>query len=146
MLDVGVAINVMPYSVYETLNAGPLNETSVIISFVDKSSVFTRGVLEDVLVQVNQLVFLEDFYVIDLEEQVFYKLTLILIGRPFLKIARKKINVYAGSLTMEFVGKTIKFNTCDAMRYPSDVSYLYWIDVFEPLAQEYVGLTHGDML
>ncbi|KAL7598593.1 hypothetical protein Lser_V15G25870 [Lactuca serriola] len=101
-LDLGASINVMPYLVYESLNVGPLRETSVIISIADKSSVFPRGVLEDVLVQVNQLVFLEDFYVIDLDEQVSSKSSIILLGRPFLKTARTKIDVYAGSLTMEF--------------------------------------------
>ncbi|XP_052622875.1 uncharacterized protein LOC128128099 [Lactuca sativa] len=102
MLDLGASINFMPYSVYESLNVGPLSETSVIISLADKSSVFPRGVLEDVLVQVNQLVFPVDFYVIDLDEQVSSKSALILLGRPFLKTARTKIDVYAGSLTMEF--------------------------------------------
>ncbi|XP_023739296.1 uncharacterized protein LOC111887361 [Lactuca sativa] len=95
MLDLGSFINVMPYLVYESLNVGPLNETGVIILFADKSSVFPRGVVEDVLVQVNQLVFPTDFYVIDLEEQVSSKLALILLGRPFLKMGRTKIDVYA---------------------------------------------------
>ncbi|XP_052623609.1 uncharacterized protein LOC128128892, partial [Lactuca sativa] len=102
MLDLGASINFMHYSVYESLNVGPLSETGVIISLADKSSVFPRGVLEDVLVQVNQLVFPADFYVIDLDEQVSSKSALILLGRPFLKTARTKIDVYAGSLTMEF--------------------------------------------
>ena len=30
MLDLGVSINVMPYSIYASLNLGPLEETSVI--------------------------------------------------------------------------------------------------------------------
>ncbi|XP_023763845.1 uncharacterized protein LOC111912344 [Lactuca sativa] len=54
MLDLGASINVMPYSVYESLNVGPLSETGVIISLADKSSVFPRGVLEDVLVQTTR--------------------------------------------------------------------------------------------
>ncbi|XP_023760500.2 uncharacterized protein LOC111908946 [Lactuca sativa] len=108
MLDLCASINVMPYSVYESLNVGPLSETVVIISLADKSSVFPRGVLEDVLVQVNQLVFPADLYVIDLDEKVSSKSTLILLGRPFLKTARTKIDVYVGSLTMEFDGETIK--------------------------------------
>ena len=53
MLDIGASINVLPYSVYELLSVDPLNEKGVIISLADKSSVFPRGVLEDVLVQVN---------------------------------------------------------------------------------------------
>ncbi|XP_023730619.2 uncharacterized protein LOC111878342 [Lactuca sativa] len=69
MLDLGASINVMPYSVFQSLNVGPLEETGVIIQLADKSRVSPRGVLEDVLVQVNQLVFPVDFYVIDLEEK-----------------------------------------------------------------------------
>nr|KAJ0220768.1 hypothetical protein LSAT_V11C200051490 [Lactuca sativa] len=90
MLDLGDSINVMPYSVYESLNVGPLSETGVIISLPDKSSVFPRGVLEDVLVLVNQLVFPADVYVIDLEEQVSSKSGLILLRRLFLKTTRTK--------------------------------------------------------
>ncbi|XP_052623257.1 uncharacterized protein LOC128128409 [Lactuca sativa] len=146
MLDLGASINVMPYSVYESLNVGLLSETGVIISPADKSCVFPRGVLEDVLVQVNQLVFPADFYVIDLDEQVSSKSTLILIGRPFLKTARTKIDVYAGSLTMEFDGETISFNIYDAMRYPSDVSSLYFVDVVEPITEELFELSNGDIL
>ena len=55
MLDLGASINVMPYSVYESLKAGPLNKTGVIIQLADKSNVIPRGVLEDVLVQVDKL-------------------------------------------------------------------------------------------
>ncbi|KAL7604271.1 uncharacterized protein LOC111886772 [Lactuca sativa] len=49
ILDLSASINFMPYSAYELLNVGPLNETGVIISLADKSSVFLNGVLEDVL-------------------------------------------------------------------------------------------------
>ncbi|XP_023750718.1 uncharacterized protein LOC111899063 [Lactuca sativa] len=146
MLNLGASINVMLYSVYESLNVGPLSEIGVIISLADKSSVFPRGVLEDILVQVNQLVFPVDFYVIDLDEKVSSKSGIILLGRPFLKTARTKINVYAGSLTMEFDGETISFNIYDAMRYPSDVSSLCFVDIIEPMTQELFELCDDDML
>ena len=118
----------------------------VIISLADKSTVFPRGVLEDVLVQVNQLAFSYNFYVIDLEEQIPSKSTLILLGRSFLKMDSIKIDVYSGSLIMEFDGKTISFNIYVDMRYPSDVSSLYFVDVVEPLTQDLFELNNGDML
>ena len=31
MLDLGASINVMPYSIYASLNIGPLKETGVVI-------------------------------------------------------------------------------------------------------------------
>ena len=64
MFDLGASINVMSHSIYSSLNVGPLKETSVIIQLVDRSNAYPDRVLEDVLVQVNELVFPADFYVL----------------------------------------------------------------------------------
>lgn len=146
MLDLGASINVMPYSIFKTLNVGPLQETGVVIQLADRSVVHPKGVLEDLLVQVNELVFPGDFYVIDMEEESRPKSTSILLGRPFLKTSKTKIDVHNGTLSMEFDGNTIHFNIYEAMRFPSDVSSLCAIDVIEPLSQELFELTHFDAL
>ena len=59
----------MPYSIYASLNLGDLKETDVVIQLVNQSNAYPRGVLEDVLVQVNELVFSTDFYVLDMEDE-----------------------------------------------------------------------------
>nr|XP_023898140.1 uncharacterized protein LOC112010011 [Quercus suber] len=59
--------NVMPYSIYVSLKLGPLNKTSVVIQLADRSIAYPKGVVKDVLVQVNDLVFPADFYVLDIE-------------------------------------------------------------------------------
>ncbi|XP_022870337.1 uncharacterized protein LOC111389637 [Olea europaea var. sylvestris] len=59
MLDLGVSINVMPYSVYSSLKLGPLNETGVIIQLADKINAYPKGVVEDVLMNINDLEVLE---------------------------------------------------------------------------------------
>ena len=74
------------------------------------------------MVQVNELVFSADFYVLDMEDEASYNPTPILLGRPFLKIARAMINVHKGILTMEFDGEIIKFNLFGAMMYPGNHS------------------------
>ena len=48
----------MPYSIYASLNLGPLEEIGVIIQLANRSNTYPKGVIEDVLVQVNELVFL----------------------------------------------------------------------------------------
>ncbi|XP_052624982.1 uncharacterized protein LOC128132445 [Lactuca sativa] len=133
MLDLGASINVMPYLVFQSLNVGPLEETGVIIQLADMSSVSPIGVLDDVLVQVNQLVFPADFYVIDLEEKTPSKSSMILLGRPFMHTAHTIIDVHKGKITMEFDGETIHFNIFEGMRYPSNISPLYRVDVIEPI-------------
>lgn len=64
MCDIGGSINVMPLSI----NAGTLKKTSIIIQLADISIVYLKGVLEDILVPVDRLVFPIDFYVINMEE------------------------------------------------------------------------------
>ncbi|CAN6552262.1 unnamed protein product [Malus baccata var. baccata] len=53
MLDLGASINVMPYSVYASMNLGELKQDGVIIQLADRSNAYPKGVLEDVLVQVH---------------------------------------------------------------------------------------------
>ena len=57
MLDLGASINVMPHSVYESLKLGPLKQTEIIIQLADRSNAYPDGVVEDVLVKVNNLIF-----------------------------------------------------------------------------------------
>ena len=123
----------MPYSFYASLNLGPLEETGVIIQLADLFNTYPRGVIEDVLVQVNELVFPVDFYAIDIEDEMSTNPTPILLGRPFLKTIRTKIDVHDVTLTMEFNGEIIRFNIFEAMRYPSDVHSVFNIDIIDSL-------------
>ncbi|XP_074301592.1 uncharacterized protein LOC141632993 [Silene latifolia] len=70
MLDLGASIIVLPYHVYESLKLGPLKSTRVVVQFANRSSVHPRGVVEIVMVKVDQLVFSADFYVLDLAQEV----------------------------------------------------------------------------
>ncbi|XP_070667508.1 uncharacterized protein [Malus domestica] len=105
MLDLGASINVMPYSIYASMNLGELKNDVVIIQLADRSNAYPMGVLEDVLVQVNHLIFPADFYVLEMEESGHSSSLPILLGRPFMKTAHTKIDVFNGTLTMEFDGK-----------------------------------------
>ena len=69
--------------------------------------------------QVNELVFPADFYIIDMEDEASYNPTPILLGRPLLKIAWAMINVNDEILTMEFDGEVVKFNLFLANKHPS---------------------------
>ena len=60
--------------------------------------------------------------------------TPILLGRPFLKTSKTKIDVHSGILTMKFDDEIVKFNIYDAMKYPNDDNPIYSIDVIDSLA------------
>ncbi|XP_068317061.1 uncharacterized protein [Pyrus communis] len=131
LCDLGASINLMPYSVYESLNLGDLKETKVVIQLADRSNRYPKGLLEDVLVQVNELIFPADFLVLEMEHDPMPTAFPLILGRPFLRMARTKIDVYDGTLTMEIDGESVKFKIFNAMRYPSDFEYCLSIDTFD---------------
>ncbi|KAM2624441.1 hypothetical protein TB1_031419 [Malus domestica] len=146
MLDLGASINVMLYSIYASMNLEELKNDGVIIQLADRSNAYPKGVLEDVLVQVNHLVFLTDFYVLEMEDSNHSPQLPILLGRPFMKTAHTKIDVFKGTLTMKFDGEVIDFNIYDAMRYPHDGHSCFSIDVIDSWAHEFLDDLSEDAL
>ncbi|KAM1255941.1 hypothetical protein ACFX2G_030716 [Malus domestica] len=146
MLDLGASINVMPYSIYASMNLGALKNDGVIIQLADRSNAYPKGVLEDVLVQVNQLIFPADFYILEMDESDHAPSLPILLGRPFMKTARTKIDVYNGTLTMEFDGEVINFNLSDSMKFPNETHSCFAIDVIDALSQDHLDNLKDDAL
>ncbi|CAN6695198.1 unnamed protein product [Malus baccata var. baccata] len=146
MLDLGASINVMPYSIYVSMNLGELKHDGVIIQLADRSNAYPKGVLEDVLVQVDHLVFPVDFYVLEMDELDHAPSLPILLGRPFMKTARTKIDVYNGTLSMEFDGEVVNFNLSDSIKYPSEDHSCFSIDIIDSLTQGYLEDLNDDAL
>ncbi|RDY01865.1 Retrovirus-related Pol polyprotein, partial [Mucuna pruriens] len=110
------------------------------IQLANRSIVQPLGVLEDVLVQVNELIFPADFYVLDMEDETIGKESTLILGRPFLMTARTKIDVYSGTLSMEFGDTLVQFNIFEAMKHPTEDHSLFGIDLIEELVEEYLQL------
>ncbi|CAN6712693.1 unnamed protein product [Malus baccata var. baccata] len=123
MLDLGASINVLPYSIYASMNLGALKNDGV-----------------------NHLVFPADFYVLEMDESDHAPSLPILLGRPFMKTARTKIDVYSGTLSMEFDGEVVNFNLSDSIKYPSEDHSCFSIDIIDSLAQGYLDDLNDDAL
>ncbi|CAN6695157.1 unnamed protein product [Malus baccata var. baccata] len=121
MLYLGASINVMPYSVYASMNLGELKHDGVIIQLADRSNAYPKRVLEDVLVQVDHLIFPADFYVLDMEDSVHSPSSPLLLGRHFMKTAQTKIDVAKGAVTMAFGGDMINFKISESVENTNDV-------------------------
>nr|GEZ50768.1 hypothetical protein [Tanacetum cinerariifolium] len=121
MLGLGASINVMPCSIYKAMNVGKLKETKVIIQLADCSYAYPNGVLEDILVHAKDLVFLTDFYFVDMGKDNHSSTPSILLGRPFLKTARTNICIHEGTLTIidvidSLVQKVFELNDEDSIK------------------------------
>ncbi|RVX23015.1 hypothetical protein CK203_008508 [Vitis vinifera] len=69
LLDLGTSVNLLPYSVYKQLGLGELKPTSITLSLADRSVKIPRGMIEDVLVQVDKFYYLVDFVVLDTDPE-----------------------------------------------------------------------------
>ncbi|CAN6547005.1 unnamed protein product [Malus baccata var. baccata] len=116
------------------------------IKQVPRSNAYPKGVLEDVLVQVNHLIFPADFYVLEMDESDHAPSLPILLGRPFMKMARTKIDVFNGTLTMEFHWEVININLSDSMKYPSENHSCFAIDVIDSMAHDHFDKLKDDVL
>jgi len=120
LCDLGASISVMPKHVYDSLSLEPLNKTSIVIQLADRSFVYPLGMIKDVRVKIDSLVIPCDFYILYMEHDSCDSSnnTLILFGRPFLKIANTKIDCGNDTLFMKVGDEKIEFNFHDAMTYP----------------------------
>jgi hypothetical protein len=109
LLDLGASINLLPYNVYETLGLGELQPTSITLQLTNKSIKKPRGILEDVLVKVDQSILPLDFIVLDMEESSMPLPLPIILRRPFMRTADTKICVEKGTVSMKVNGEKIEF-------------------------------------
>ena len=78
LLDLGASVNLIPFSVYQKLGLGELKPTSINLQLADRSIRESRGIVEDVLVKIEQFYYPVDFIVLD------YQPVLILMFIPLL--------------------------------------------------------------
>jgi hypothetical protein len=118
LCDLGASISVMPKHVYDSLSLEPFIKTSIVIQLVDHSFVYPLGVIEDVLVKIDSLAIICDFYILDMKRDSSNNNTPILFRRLFLKTANTKIDCGKDTFSMEIGDEKIQFNFHDAMKYP----------------------------
>ncbi|CAJ2668596.1 unnamed protein product [Trifolium pratense] len=141
MLDLGASINVMPTSIFNNLDLGPLQHTGLTIQLANRSNARPVGVVEDVLVQVNDLIFPADFYILDMAGETESSRSSIILGRPFMKTAKTKIDVDDGTMSMEFGDIVAKFNIFDAMKYPLEEHSVFQLELLSEIVDEF----HSDL-
>lgn len=129
--NLGVSINLMLYLVYETLDHGDFKETNVAIQLENCTNRYPKFLVEDVLVQVNELIFCADFFVFEMEHDSMHSTLPLIMGIPFLRTFHTRIDIHEGTLTMKIEGEIVKFRLLDAIRYPNNFESSFSIDEFD---------------
>ncbi|RVW18356.1 Retrovirus-related Pol polyprotein from transposon 17.6 [Vitis vinifera] len=111
LLDLGASVNLLPYSVYKQLGLGELKTTSITLSLADRSVKIPRGMIEDVLVQVDNFYYPVGFFVLDIDPIVKEtNYVPIILRRPFLATSNAIINCKNGLMQLTFGNMTLELN------------------------------------
>ncbi|RDX99950.1 Retrovirus-related Pol polyprotein from transposon 17.6, partial [Mucuna pruriens] len=123
MLVLGASINVMSASIYKLLNLGDLALTGIEVQLANQSVVQPLSALEDV----NELIFPVDFYELDMEDDASKAESALILGLPFFMTVKTKIDIHAGTISMEFGDTYIGFNIFEAVKHPAEdhSSFIY---------------------
>ncbi|XP_057770694.1 uncharacterized protein LOC130990481 [Salvia miltiorrhiza] len=114
LCDLGASINLMPLSIFQRLAIGEMKPTSIALQMADRSVTYPRGIVEDMLVKVNEFIFPADFVVLDFEED---NTILLILGRPFLATGRALIDVANGELTLRENDESHTFSIYRALKF-----------------------------
>ncbi|XP_024178407.1 uncharacterized protein LOC112184382 [Rosa chinensis] len=138
MLDLGASINLMPYDIYRTLGLDDLKPLKISLKMADRSVVYLRGMLEDVLVKIDSLYVPADFVVLDMAKSIDVEEdeSPILLGRAFMATADTNISVKKGILTMTVFDTTIGFRIFDAMRSPLHLGECFRVDAVDSMVEK----------
>ncbi|GJY41687.1 reverse transcriptase domain-containing protein [Tanacetum coccineum] len=107
LADLGASINLIPLSVWKNLMLPELTPTRMTLELAKRSTAYLVGITEDVFVQVGKFSFPDYFVVVDYD--VDPRVPLIL-GRPFLRMARALVDVYGEELTLRVGDEKLIFN------------------------------------
>ncbi|XP_042019212.1 uncharacterized protein LOC121767077 [Salvia splendens] len=103
-------------------------DTKVVIQLADKSCICPEGVLENAIVKVHDFLYSTDFHVIKMSENESAESSGVLLGRPFLRTAKTIIDVFGGTICLDYHGEKCTFSIDEAMKKPLDVENLHAID------------------
>ncbi|KAG9458144.1 hypothetical protein H6P81_002652 [Aristolochia fimbriata] len=135
LCDLGASVNLMPLSLRRYLKLGEPQETRITLQFADRSTKIPEGIMENVLVKIQDFIYPCDFVVLDMEVE---KNLPIILGKPFLATAGAIIDCKQGNLTLRFNNDTISFNIKEAMKQPAipHDDFCLSIDVIDSCIQE----------
>ncbi|KAL4329614.1 hypothetical protein AHAS_Ahas13G0317700 [Arachis hypogaea] len=104
MCDLGASINLIPSSLVKKLHIEEVKPVQISLELVDKSTVYPRGMIENLLVKVDNFIYPADFVVLDSDGDDGDS---IILGRPFLATARAIIDIEQGELTLRMHDKSV---------------------------------------
>jgi hypothetical protein len=116
---------------------GELKPTPIILQLADQSIKKPRGIIEDVIIQVDNFYFSVNFIVLDTEPVANpTKMIPVILGLPFLTTANANINCRTGMMKIRFGNLKVKLSIFYTFQQPPDKVECFFLDSIENLVAE----------
>nr|XP_025670371.1 uncharacterized protein LOC112770180 [Arachis hypogaea] len=114
------------------------------VQFVDsdKSIISVADIAEDVLVSIKGFIFPIDFYILEMPPNDSGKPSSILLGWPFLKTSRFKLDAFSDTYSFEIDGRAVSFKLDEVMKHPLEDHSIFRCDMID----EVVAKIHHETL
>jgi len=141
LLDLGVSVNLLSYLVFQSLHLGELKQTFVTLLLADISVKVPRGIVEDVLVQVDKFIYPVNFIVLDTQPVEACNSFPVILGCPFLAASNALINYRNGLMKLSFENMTLEMNIFNICKQPGEDNDLQEVDLIEELIYDQIEST-----
>nr|GEY75744.1 hypothetical protein [Tanacetum cinerariifolium] len=141
LADLGASVSIMPFSTYLNLGLGELAHTKLTVELEYRTVKYPKGIVKKLLVGIGKFVFLVDFIILDMPEDV--KVPLI-FGRPFLSTAQPKIDVFKRKITLRVGDEKIIFKSVKPAS--SLIKMVYMLSLRERMKLDLEARLIGDTL
>ncbi|KAD5961340.1 hypothetical protein E3N88_12813 [Mikania micrantha] len=110
LLDLGASVSILPGSLYDQYDFGPLQRADTTVVLADLTSKLPRGIVSDVILMVEGFYYPIDFLVLDYAITDPLRQPTVILGRPFLATSNALINCRTGTVDMTFGNRKLQLN------------------------------------
>ena len=119
LLDIGASINILPTAVFDHHHVGELQPFLVELCLADRSVRKPHGLVEDVIMRIEDCYFSVDFLVVYMKMTKELRQAPIILGRPFLATVKAFTEWGKGEVILKVGEHTVKVNINKLMKDPS---------------------------
>jgi hypothetical protein len=119
------------------MRLGDLKPTSITLQLADHSIRTPKGMVEDVLIKIENFYYPVDFIILDIEPTLHPDNGIpIILGRPFLATANALINCRNGRMKITFGSMTAELNIFNAMQQQQEDDECHYVNLIDTMVQE----------
>ena len=144
LLDLGASVSILPGSLYDQYEFGPLKKADTTVVLADLTPKLPRGVLTDVIVKVNEFYYPVDFLVLAYVFVDKTKQPTVILGIPFLATSDSQINCRTSTVDMTFGNRKMRLSVFGNVSNPNVSDECFMADIIDGRVPPYIPNDEGD--